>query len=86
MRRGEGGLMAQHVAAPEVEAVDTVGAGDTFVGYLASGLARGALFGESVAEAVRAAALAVTRRGAQSGIPRQSDLARHRSLQIRSES
>ena len=75
-----------HVAAPEVEVVDTVGAGDTFIGYLASGLARGAPFGESVAEAVRAAALAVTRRGAQSGIPRQSDLARHRSLQIRSAS
>ena len=56
-------------AAPRVKAVDTVGAGDTFVGYLASGLARGVALGESVAEAVHAAALAVTRRGAQSGIP-----------------
>ena len=62
--------------APRVKAVDTVGAGDTFVGYLASGLARGAAFGESVAEAVHAAALAVTRRGAQSGIPRRAELAR----------
>ena len=63
-------------AAPKVKAIDTVGAGDTFVGYLASGLARGIPLGESVAEAVNAAALAVTRRGAQSGIPRRSDLAR----------
>ena len=67
---------AGHAAAPEVEAIDTVGAGDTFVGYLASGLARGVPLGESVAEAVHAAALAVTRRGAQSGIPRRSELAR----------
>ena len=62
--------------APRVKAIDTVGAGDTFVGYLASGLARGVAFNESVAEAVLAAALAVTRRGAQSGIPRRAELAR----------
>lgn len=63
-------------AAPRVKAIDTVGAGDTFVGYLASGLARGVAFGESVAEAVHAAALAVTRHGAQSGIPRRPEVAR----------
>ena len=66
-------------AAPGVTVVDTVGAGDTFVGYLAAGLARGASFGESVAEAVRAASFAVTRRGAQPGIPRRSQLARRRT-------
>ena len=65
-----------HEAAPTVEVVDTVGAGDTFVGYLASGLARGVPLGKSVAEAVRAAALTVTRSGAQSGIPRHSELVR----------
>ncbi len=63
-------------AAPRVRAVDTVGAGDTFVGYLASGLARGAALGDSVAEAVHAAALAVTRRGAQPGTPRRPEVAR----------
>ena len=68
------------VAAPKVKVIDTVGAGDTFVGYLASGLARGVPLGENVAEAVRAAALAVTRRGAQSGTPRRSDLARTTSV------
>ena len=65
-----------HVAAPRVKVVDTVGAGDTFVGYLACDLARGVPLGEGVQEAVRAAALAVTRRGAQPGIPRRPDLAR----------
>ena len=63
-------------AAPKVEVVDTVGAGDTFVGYLACGLARGLDLGECIAEAVRAAALAVTRHGAQPGIPRRADIAR----------
>ena len=62
------------VAAPEVEAIDTTGAGDTFTGYLAAGLASGATLTESVARAVRAASLAVTRRGAQPGIPRRSEL------------
>ena len=64
------------MAAPRVRVIDTVGAGDTFVGYLASGLARGVTLGASVTEAVHAAALAVTRRGAQSGIPRRSEVAR----------
>ena len=68
------GTSAGHAAAPAVEAVDTTGAGDTFTGYLAADLARGAPLAESVAEAVRAAALAVTRRGAQPGIPQRSEL------------
>ena len=68
------GTAGGHVPAPEVRVVDTVGAGDTFTGYLAAGLARGAPLAESVAEAVRAATLAVTRRGAQPGIPQRSEL------------
>ena len=71
------------VAAPRVKAIDTVGAGDTFVGYLASGLARGVAFTESVAEAVHAAALAVTRLGAQSGIPRRPEVVRSIPAQAR---
>ena len=70
-------------AAPRVKAIDTVGAGDTFVGYLASGLARGVALGDSVAEAVHAGALAVTRRGAQSGIPRRPEVARSVSAATR---
>lgn len=70
-------------AAPRVRAVDTVGAGDTFVGYLASGLARGVALADGVAEAVHAAALAVTRRGAQPGIPRRLEVARSVPAQAR---
>ena len=77
---GTGGGRA---AAPKVRAIDTVGAGDTFVGYLASGLARGVTLGESVTEAVHAAALAVTRTGAQSGIPRRSELTRTSPARVR---
>ena len=68
------GARGGRAAAPRVKVVDTVGAGDTFVGYLAAGLARGVSLDESVAVAVRAASLAVTRRGAQQGIPRRSEL------------
>ena len=70
------GTDSGRAAAPEVEAIDTTGAGDTFTGYLAAGLASGAPLAESVARAVRAASLAVTRRGAQPGIPRRSELSR----------
>lgn len=65
-RRGEAPLF---VPAPEVEAVDTVAAGDTFCGAFAAALARG----EGDLAAMRlgsaAASLAVQRRGAQSSVP-----------------
>ena len=73
------GTDSGRVEAPAVTVVDTVGAGDTFVGYLAAGLARGVALGDSVAEAVRAASFAVTRRGAQPGIPRRSEVLRRRT-------
>ena len=59
-----------HIDAPQVEAVDTTAAGDTFIGYLAAGLAVDAadLVGASET-AVHAAALAVTREGAIESIP-----------------
>ena len=50
-------------AAPEVDAVDTTGAGDGFTGTLAAFLAGGAPLDEAVAAAVAAGALAVQRRG-----------------------
>ncbi|HET9757546.1 MAG TPA: ribokinase [Candidatus Limnocylindrales bacterium] len=57
------------VEAPRVEAVDTTGAGDAFVGAFAVGLA----LGRSVEDAVRlgcvAAADSVTRRGTQASYP-----------------
>jgi ribokinase len=60
--------------APAVEAVETVGAGDTFVGALAAGLAAGLDLDEAVARAVVAASLSTTRRGARTGMPTLREL------------
>lgn len=54
---------------PRVEVVDTVGAGDTFVGYLSVELGVGRSIQEALEVAVVAGALATTRPGAQPSIP-----------------
>ena len=59
----------QHLAAPKVDVVDTTGAGDAFVGALATQLARGDSLEDAVAYAVRAGAAAVTKEGAQGALP-----------------
>jgi ribokinase len=63
------GESVEHILAPKVEVVDTTGAGDAFVGALATCLAGGASLEEAVAYAVRAGAAAVTREGAQGALP-----------------
>jgi ribokinase len=63
------GESAQHLTAPEVEVVDTTGAGDAFVGALAAKLASDASLEDAVAYAVRAGAAAVTEAGAQGALP-----------------
>ena len=68
------GRRPQHCPAPTVAAVDAVGAGDTFTGYLAAGLAAGDDRLLAVRRAVVAASTAVTRPGAQSAIPHAADL------------
>ncbi|MEM1434249.1 MAG: ribokinase [Pseudomonadota bacterium] len=55
--------------------VDTVGAGDCFNGVLVAELARGATLPEAMAFATRAAAIAVTREGAQTSMPLRSEIA-----------
>ncbi|VVO12990.1 ribokinase [Pseudomonas fluorescens] len=64
----------EHFPAPKVKALDTTAAGDTCVGGFAAALAAG----QSEAEAIRfgqiAAALSVTRAGAQPSIPTLSDV------------
>jgi ribokinase len=65
---------AETVEAFRVEAVDTVGAGDTFVGALAVALAAGIPAAEAVRAAAAAAATAATRPGAQAGMPRPADV------------
>ncbi len=57
--------------APEVEVVDTTGAGDTFVGALAAALTRGEPIERAVDTAVQAAAISVTGAGARGGMPRR---------------
>ena len=57
------------VAAPRVDAVDTVGAGDAFNGALATALAEGRDLLAAARWANCAAALAVTQPGAQSALP-----------------
>jgi ribokinase len=63
------GESVKHLPAPQVDVVDTTGAGDAFVGALAAQLARAASLEEAVAYAVRAGAAAVTREGAQGALP-----------------
>jgi ribokinase len=63
------GESAQHLTAPNVEVVDTTGAGDAFVGALAARLAADAPLKDAVAYAVRAGAAAVTEAGAQGALP-----------------
>ena len=58
----------------KVTAVDSVGAGDTFVGALAVALAAGVPVLDAVRAAVAAGATAVTRHGAQAGMPRPADI------------
>jgi ribokinase len=58
-----------HCPAPEVDVVDTTGAGDAFVGALAARLARGSSLAEAVAYAVRAGSAAVAKPGAQGSLP-----------------
>jgi ribokinase len=60
--------------APIVDAVDTTGAGDTFVGAFAAEWCRTADIDAAIAFAQRAAAFSVVSRGAQASMPWSSDL------------
>jgi ribokinase len=63
------GDLESHIAALHVEAVDTVGAGDTLNGALAGALALGQPLEDAARRAVVAASLAVTKAGAREGMP-----------------
>jgi ribokinase len=70
----EGRASSGTVAAFPVRAVDTVGAGDTFVGALAVALAGGIAPREAVTSAAAAGAAAAARPGTQAGMPRPADI------------
>lgn len=56
------------------KALDTTGAGDTFLGAFAAALSTGKTHGEAIAFANRASGIAVTRPGAQNAMPTLEEL------------
>ena len=79
---GDGVLWAkdgtiEHVGSLKIKPVDTVGAGDTFCGYLAQGLDAGMEFPAAVHRAAVAGALACLKPGAQPSIPLSSEVDTH---------
>lgn len=65
---------AVHIPARSVRAVDATGAGDAFVGAIASQLSVGSDLIESVVFATEVAAVAVTRQGAQKSYPIMAEI------------
>ncbi|MEV0069060.1 MULTISPECIES: ribokinase [unclassified Amycolatopsis] len=78
---GDGCLVAERAGEPvrvpgiRVTTVDTTGAGDTFCGVLAAGLAEGRPLADAARLACVAGALAVTRPGAQAAVPTAEEVA-----------
>jgi len=64
-----------HAPAPQVTAVDTTGAGDAFVGSFAYALASGQDPLLAMKFGIKIASLTVTRKGAQSSYPDQTEIA-----------
>jgi len=62
------------ISAPKVNAVDTTGAGDAFVGVFAFGLASGKNPEDAMKLGVKVASMSVTRKGAQSSYPSQAEI------------
>ncbi|MCZ4090512.1 ribokinase [Sinorhizobium psoraleae] len=78
---GAEGVIAIHDGAVHrakglaIEPVDTVGAGDTFCGYLAAGLDAGLAFADALRQAAVAGSLACLKPGAQPAIPLATEVA-----------
>lgn len=76
---GKGALLLHNgasvrVHAPQVDVVDSTGAGDTFVGYFLTGLIDQLSPQQALERACAAGALAVTVAGATPGIPARADV------------
>jgi ribokinase len=65
-----------HIPAFDVKAVDTVAAGDAFNGGLTAGLCNGEPLEQAILWGTGAAALAVTRPGAQDAMPTMEEMDR----------
>ena len=68
------GDRAQVIPTLKVDAVDTTAAGDTFNGAFVTALAEGRDEADAIAFANRAAAISVTRKGAQTSIPTREEV------------
>ncbi len=64
----------KQISSNKVDVVDTTGAGDTFCGGLAAALVRGDGIEDAIKFANKAASFAVTKLGAQSGMPTLDEL------------
>lgn len=71
--------LSELIPAPEVKAVDTTAAGDTFNGALAVAVSEGFNIREAVQFANKAASIAVTRLGAQTSTPYRSEVGEKRA-------
>jgi ribokinase len=65
---------SQYVPSYKVKAVDTTAAGDVYCGSLSVALVEGKTLAEAVRFAGAAAAIAVTRLGAQPSAPRREEI------------
>ncbi len=63
----------EHIAPVKVSAIDPTGAGDAFVGSLATFLGEGLTLGEAIRRANAVAALSVTKIGTQSSFPTRAE-------------
>ena len=64
----------RHIPGIPADAIDTTAAGDTFNGAFAVALSEGKDVEEAIDFANRAAAISVTRRGAQDSVPYRTEL------------
>ncbi len=62
------------IAALHISAIDTVGAGDCFTAWLAVGIAEGMPLADAARRATAAAAISVTRSGAQASMPTRAEI------------
>jgi ribokinase len=75
------GALRHHRPALSVKAVDTTGAGDTFIGYFMAALQEKREIGDCLALAAHAAALGVQRPGAADSIPSRDEVTRQMDQQ-----
>ena len=66
---GNDGTQSYKISAPDVAVIDSTGAGDTFVGFLAASLDQAEDFETALIKATLAGSLACTLEGAQEGTP-----------------